>query len=76
MKKSLAIFLIFLSFVAGFFSNKIIAKKDRGLTKAQLEKLTNRKISNDEWEEITKGGEVEIIGGGNGATQIFTNSNK
>lgn len=76
MRKNLAIFLICLSFFAGFFVNKTIAKKNQGLTKTQMEKLINRKISNDEWRKMTQDGEVEMIGGSDGPTQIYTESDK
>lgn len=76
MKKGLAILLICLSFFAGFFVNKTIAKENQGLTKTQMEKLINRKISKDEWRKMTQDGEVEMIGGADGATQIYTESDK
>ena len=76
MKKGLAILLICLSFFAGFFVNKTIAKENQGLTKTQMEKLINRKISKDEWRKMTQDGEVEMIGGADGPTQIYTESNK
>lgn len=76
MKKVLAIFLICLSFFAGFFVNNTIAKENRGLTKSQMEKMINRKISDDEWKKMTRDGEVEMIGGSDGPTQIYTESNK
>ena len=76
MKKGLAIFLICLSFFAGFFVNKIIAKENQGLTKTQMENLINRKISDDEWKKMTRDGELEMIGGADGPTQIYTESNK
>ena len=64
MKKGLAIFLICLSFFAGFFVNNTI------------EKLLNREISKEEWNEMTQDGDVEMIGGANGPTQIYTKSDK
>lgn len=76
MKKGLAIFLICLSFFAGFFVNKTIAKENQGLTKTQMEKLLNREISQDEWKKMTRDGELEMIGGADGPTQIYTESNK
>lgn len=76
MKKGLAVFLICLSFFAGFFVNNTIAKENQGLTKSQIEKLINRKISQDEWKKMTRDGEVEMIGGSDGPTQIYTESNK
>lgn len=76
MKKGLAIFLIGLSFFAGFFVNKTMAKENRGLTKTQMEKLINRKISQDEWKKMTRDGELEMIGAADGPTQIYTESNK
>lgn len=76
MKKGLAIFLICLSFFAGFFVNKTIAKENQGLTKTQMENLINRKISDDEWKKMTRDGELEMIGGADGPTQIYTESNK
>ena len=76
MKKGLAIFLICLSFFAGFFVNKTIAKENQVLTKSQMEKLINRNISQDEWNKMTRDGEVEMIGGADGPTQIYTESNK
>ncbi|MFR8927726.1 hypothetical protein [Peptoniphilus senegalensis] len=76
MKKGLAIFLICLSFFAGFFLNKTIAKENQGLTKTQMENLINRKISDDEWKKMTRDGELEMIGGADGPTQIYTESNK
>ncbi|WP_085875900.1 hypothetical protein [Peptoniphilus vaginalis] len=76
MKKGLAIFLICLSFFTGFFVNKTIAKENHGLTKTQMEKLINRKISKDEWRKMTQDGEVEMIGGADGPTQIYTESDK
>lgn len=76
MKKGLAVFLICLSFFAGFFVNKTIAKENQGLTKTQMEKLINRKISDDEWKKMTRDGELEMIGGADGPTQIYTESNK
>ena len=76
MKKGLAIFLICLSFFAGFFVNNTIAKENQGLTKTQMEKMINRKISDDEWKKMTRDGEVEMIGGSDGPTQIYTESNK
>lgn len=76
MKKGLAIFLICLSFFTGFFLNKTIAKENQGLTKTQMEKLINRKISKDEWRKMTQDGEVEMIGGADGPTQIYTESDK
>ncbi len=76
MKKGLAVFLIGLSFFAGFFVNKTIAKENQGLTKTQMEKMINRKISDDEWKKMTRDGEVEMIGGSDGPTQIYTESNK
>jgi hypothetical protein len=76
LKKGLAIFLIFLSFFAGFFVNNTIAKKNQGLTKTQMEKLLNREISKEEWNKMTQDGEVEMIGGANGPTQIYTESDK
>lgn len=76
MKKGLAIFLICLSFFAGFFLNKTIAKENQGLTKTQMENLINRKISDDEWKKMTRDGELEMIGAADGPTQIYTESNK
>lgn len=76
MKKGLAVFLICLSFFAGFFVNKTIAKENQGLTKTQMEKLINRKISDDEWKKMTRDGELEMIGAADGPTQIYTESNK
>lgn len=76
MKKGLAIFLICLSFFAGFFVNNTIAKENRGLTKTQTENLINRKISDEEWNKMTRDGELEIIGAADGPTQIYTESNK
>ena len=76
MKKGLAVFLIGLSFFAGFFVNKTIAKENRSLTKNQTEKLINRKISQDEWNKMTRDGELEMIGAADGPTQIYTESNK
>lgn len=76
MKKGLAILLICLSFFTGFFLNKTIAKENQGLTKTQMEKLINRKISNDEWRKMTQDGEVEMIGGSDGPTQIYTELDK
>lgn len=76
MKKGLAVFLIGLSFFAGFFVNKTIAKENQGLTKSQTEKLINRKISQDEWNKMTRDGEVKMIGASDGPTQIYTESNK
>ena len=76
MKKGLAILLICFSFFTGFFLNKTIAKENQGLTKTQMEKLINRKISNDEWRKMTQDGEVEMIGGSDGPTQIYTESDK
>ena len=76
MKKGLAILLICLSFFTGFFLSKTIAKENQGLTKTQMEKLINRKISNDEWRKMTQDGEVEMIGGSDGPTQIYTESDK
>lgn len=76
MKKGLAIFLVCLSFFGGFFFNKTIAKEDQGLTKSQTEKLINRKISQDEWNKMTRDGEVDMIGAADGPTQIYTESNK
>ena len=76
MKKGLAIFLICLSFFAGFFVNKTIAKENQGLTKTQMENMINRKISDDEWKKMTRDGEVEMIGAADGPTQIYTESNK
>ena len=76
MKKGLAVFLIGLSFFAGFFVNKTIAKENQGLTKTQMENMINRKISDDEWKKMTRDGEVEMIGGSDGPTQIYTESNK
>lgn len=76
MKKGLAIFLICLSFFAGFFVNKTIAKENQGLTKTQMENMINRKISDDEWKKMTRDGEVEMIGGADEPTQIYTESNK
>ena len=76
MKKALAIFLICLSFFAGFFLNKTIAKENQGLTKTQMENLINRKISDDEWKKMTRDGELEMIGAADGPTQIYTESNK
>lgn len=76
MKKGLVIFLLCLSFFAGFFVNNTIAKENRGLTKTQMEKLINRKISQDEWKKMTRDGELEIIGAADGPTQIYTESNK
>lgn len=76
MKKTLAIFLICLSFFAGFFVNKTIAKENQGLTKTQTENLINRKISDEEWKKMTRDGELEMIGAADGPTQIYTESNK
>ncbi|MDU5806287.1 MAG: hypothetical protein E6Z55_02325 [Peptoniphilus harei] len=41
-----------------------------------MEKLINRKISKDEWKEMTQDGDVEMIGGSDGPTQIYTESDK
>lgn len=72
-KKSLvSIFIIFL-LVAGFYFNNYHDKK---VTKAQYEKMTGREISKEEWEEITKDGQVEIIGGADGPTSIYVKSSK
>ena len=76
MKKGLAVFLICLSFFFFFFLNKTIAKENQGLTKTQMENLINRKISDDEWKKMTRDGELEMIGGADGPTQIYTESNK
>jgi Na+-transporting methylmalonyl-CoA/oxaloacetate decarboxylase beta subunit len=37
-----------------------------------MEERLNRKISNEEWKEMTKDGEVEMIGGSDGPTEIYT----
>ncbi len=72
-KKSLvSIFIIFL-LVAGFYFNNY---NDKKVTKAQYEKMTGREISKEEWEEITKDGQVEIIGGADGPTSIYVKSSK
>ncbi|MDK7722749.1 hypothetical protein QP555_06975 [Peptoniphilus lacrimalis] len=72
-KKSLvSIFIIFL-LVAGFYFNNYHDKK---VTKTQYEKMTGREISKEEWEEITKDGQVEIIGGADGPTSIYVKSSK
>ena len=41
-----------------------------------MEKLLNREISKEEWNKMTQDGEVEMIGGANGPTQIYTESDK
>lgn len=72
-KKSLvSIFIIFL-LVADFYFNNYHDKK---VTKAQYEKMTGREISKEEWEEITKDGQVEIIGGADGPTSIYVKNSK
>ncbi len=72
-KKSLvSIFIIFL-LVAGFNFNNYHDKK---VTKTQYEKMTGREISKEEWEEITKDGQVEIIGGADGPTSIYVKNSK
>lgn len=72
-KKSLvSIFIIFL-LVAGFYFNNY---NDKKVTKNQYEKMTGREISKEEWEEITKDGQVEIIGGADGPTSIYVKSSK
>lgn len=72
-KKSLvSIFIIFL-LVAGFYFNNYHDKK---VTKAQYEKMTGREISKEEWEEITKDGQVEIIGGADEPTSIYVKNSK
>lgn len=72
-KKSLvSIFILFL-LVAGFYFNNY---NDKKVTKAQYEKMTGREISKEEWEEITKDGQVEIIGGADGPTSIYVKSSK
>lgn len=72
-KKSLvSIFIIFL-LVAGFYFNNYHDKKVR---KTQYEKMTGREISKEEWEEITKDGQVEIIGGADGPTSIYVKNSK
>lgn len=72
-KKSLvSIFIIFL-LVAGFYFNNYHDKK---VTKTQYEKMTGREISKEEWEEITKDGQVEIIGGADGPTSIYVKNSK
>ncbi len=72
-KKSLvSIFIIFL-LVAGFYFNNY---NDKKVTKAQYEKMTGREISKEEWEEITKDGQVEIIGGADGPTSIYVKNSK
>lgn len=76
MKKSIAIILIIISFFAGFFIRDYVKKDNAGLTKVQLEKMTNKKISDEEWKEMTKDGEVEMIGGLDGPTSIYIDSNK
>lgn len=72
-KKSLvSIFIIFL-LVAGFYFNNY---NDKKVTKAQYEKMTGREISKEEWEEITKDGQVEIIGEADGPTSIYVKNSK
>lgn len=72
-KKSLvSIFIIFL-LAAGFYFNNYHDKK---VTKTQYEKMTGREISKEEWEEITKDGQVEIIGGADGPTSIYVKNSK
>ncbi|MDK8282059.1 MAG: hypothetical protein QP766_04580 [Peptoniphilus lacrimalis] len=72
-KKSLvSIFIIFL-LVAGFYFNNY---NDKKVTKTQYEKMTGREISKEEWEEITKDGQVEIIGGADGPTSIYVKNSK
>ncbi|KGF36524.1 hypothetical protein HMPREF2134_01640 [Peptoniphilus lacrimalis DNF00528] len=72
-KKSLvSIFIIFL-LVAGFYFNNY---NDKKVTKNQYEKMTGREISKEEWEEITKDGQVEIIGGADGPTSIYVKNSK
>ncbi len=72
-KKSLvSIFILFL-LVAGFYFNNY---NDKKVTKAQYEKMTGREISKEEWEEITKDGQVEIIGGADGPTSIYVKNSK
>lgn len=72
-KKSLvSIFILFL-LVAGFYFNNY---NDKKVTKAQYEKMTGREISKEEWEEITKDGQVEIIGVADGPTSIYVKSSK
>ena len=64
-KKSLvSIFIIFL-LVAGFYYNNYHDKK---VTKTQYEKITG--------QDITKDGQVEIIGGADGPTSIYVKNSK
>lgn len=72
MKKSLVLVVVLLVFVGGFFYHKSNTKNSEGLTKTEMEDRLNRKISNKEWKEMTKDGEVEMIGGSDGPTEIYT----
>lgn len=67
-----SIFIIFL-LVAGFYFNNY---NDKTLTKAKYEKMIGREISKEEWKEITKDGQVEIIGGADGPTSIYVKNSK
>ncbi|MGI5949643.1 hypothetical protein [Peptoniphilus sp.] len=72
MRKSFLLVLVLLVFAGGFFYNKSNTKNNEGLTKSEMEERLNRKISNEEWKEMTKDGEVEMIGGSDGPTEIYT----
>lgn len=67
-KKGYLIALIFVLILGSFFYFK--NNTNKGLSKSQYEEITGKSVSDKEWREMTKDGDVEIIGGADGPTSI------
>lgn len=70
-KKGYLIALIFVLILGSFFYFKNNNNNNKGLSKSQYEEITGKSVSDKEWREMTKDGDVEIIGGADGPTSIY-----
>lgn len=68
-KKGYLIALIFVLILGSFFYFK--NNSNKGLSKSQYEEMTGKSVSDKEWKEMTKDGDVEIIGVADGPTSIY-----
>lgn len=68
-KKGYLIALIFVLILGSFFYFK--NNSNKGLSKSQYEEMTGKSVSDKEWKEMTKDGDVAIIGVADGPTSIY-----
>lgn len=75
MRNKFVYILILVALLSGLFINKV-QSDDGGLTKKEVEEISGRSISDEEWDYMTKEGTLKIIGTADGPTSIRTISNE